>query len=133
MAPEQLTLLKHWQNQVRDIFTKEEKSYTIKQSKNHRNKLEQLSECKFLFFILDCKLTWSSHIQRIRNKIAKSEDIICQAKKFFRMKHLLHFIRHLFNTSYILHKILSKCKEAKKNFIMSRGFTKVLSQIIFWN
>ena len=86
----------------------------ISKSKINERELEQVSEIKFLGVTLDCKLTWSSHIQRIRNKIAKSEDIICQAKKFFRMKHLLHFIRHLFNTSYILHKILSKCKEAKK-------------------
>ena len=45
------------------------------------NELEKVSEIKFLGVILDCKLTCSSHIQRLRNKIAKCIGIICQAKK----------------------------------------------------
>ena len=44
---------------------------------------------KFLGVILDSKLTWSSHIQRIRNKIAKSVGIICQAKKVLQKETLV--------------------------------------------
>jgi hypothetical protein len=58
------------------------------------NKVEKVSEIKFLGVVLDCKLSWSSHIQKIRNKIAKSIGVICQARKILKSNTL----RLLYNT-----------------------------------
>ena len=72
------------------IFSpKRQKSILSNRVKINGKELEQVSEIKFLGVILDCKLTWSSHIQKIRNKIAKSVGIICQAKKVLQKETLV--------------------------------------------
>ena len=41
----------------------------------------RVEKTKFLGVIIDSKLTWSDHINMVRNKIAKGFGIICKAKK----------------------------------------------------
>ena len=45
-------------------------------------KLKNVETTKFLGVIIDNRLSWSQHINYIKNKIAKSIGILCKARKF---------------------------------------------------
>ena len=45
-------------------------------------KLKNVESTKFLGVIIDNRLSWSQHINYIKNKIAKSIGILCKARKF---------------------------------------------------
>ncbi len=71
--------------------------------------LQELTSTKFLGVIIDNKLSWTSHIAYIKNKIAKGIGIICKARKYLN-KHTLTKLYYSF-----IHPYLIYCVEAWGN------------------
>ena len=66
--------------------------------------VHRVNKAKFLGVLLDDNLTWSFHINYIRNKIAKGMGIIRKAKKYFNSKTLLS-LYYSFIYPYIIYCI----------------------------
>ena len=67
-------------------------------------KIELLNNIKFLGIIIDCKLNWAEHIRYIKNKIAKSLEIIFKIR-FFLDKHMLRNMYFTFIYPYLIYCI----------------------------
>ena len=50
--------------------------------------VDHVTSTKFLGVYIDSRLSWSEHINYIKNKISKGVGILCQARNIFSLKTL---------------------------------------------
>ena len=60
--------------------------------------LEQVDEYKYLGLIIDSKLTWNSHIQRLHSKLSQSLGILYRCRHYLNKKSLILLFHSLFST-----------------------------------
>ena len=62
----------------------------------HSKEIERVHQCKFLGVVIDEKLSWKEHIQRVRNKLCKCLGIMYRAKCKLNLKSLQSLYYALF-------------------------------------
>jgi len=66
----------------------------------HQTPIETITHSKFLGLHIDNKLTWSSHISQVCNKVSKSIGILTKVSKFVN-KDTLHMLYNCFVLPYL--------------------------------
>jgi hypothetical protein len=83
-------------------------------------KINIVSETKFLGVTLDSKLSWKSHIQLITKKVAKSIGVLIRARQFLDKKNM----KQLYYTFVYPHLICSRIPHSRYDIIFV-GITSV--------
>ena len=65
-------------------------------------KIDYVEECKFLGVMVDCQLTWKSHIKYTNNKLSKSIGILSKARMYFDKKTMI-LLYYSFIYPYLLY------------------------------